>query len=44
MAKQNGAQSVVVVSGRRIVHSTGTGKTNIDELKMKRFGKKSSKS
>ena len=33
MAKQNGAQSVVVVSGRRIVHSTGTGKTNIDELK-----------
>ncbi len=33
MAKQNGAQSVDVISGRRIVHSTGTGKTNIEELK-----------
>lgn len=33
MAKQNGAQSVQVVTGRRIVVSAGVGKTNIEELK-----------
>ncbi len=33
MAKQNGAQSVEVVTGRRVVVSAGVGKTNIDELK-----------
>ncbi len=33
MVKKNGAQSVDVVSGRRIVLSAGVGKTNIDELK-----------
>ncbi len=33
MAKKNGAQSVEVVAGRRIVLSAGVGKTNIDELK-----------
>ncbi len=33
MAKKNGAQSVEVISGRRIVLSAGVGKTNIDELK-----------
>lgn len=33
MAKTNGAQSVEVITGRRIVLSTGVGKTNIDELK-----------
>lgn len=33
MAKKNGAQSVEVVAGRKIVLSAGVGKTNIDELK-----------
>lgn len=33
MAKKNGAQSVEVIPGRRIVLSTGNGKTNVDELK-----------
>ena len=33
MAKQNGAQSVEKIAGRRIVLSAGVGKTNIDELK-----------
>ena len=33
MAKTNGAQSVEVIPGRRIVLSAGVGKTNIDELK-----------
>ena len=33
MTKKNGAQSVDVISGRRIVLSAGVGKTNIDELK-----------
>lgn len=33
MAKKNGAQSVEVIPGRKIVLSAGVGKTNIDELK-----------
>ena len=33
MAKKNGAQSVQIVAGRRIVVSAGVGKTNIEELK-----------
>ena len=33
MVKKNGAQSVEVIAGRRIVYSAGVGKTNIDELK-----------
>ena len=33
MVKKNGAQSVEVISGRRIVLSAGVGKTNLDELK-----------
>ena len=33
MAKKNGAQSVEVVAGRKIVLSAGVGKTNVDELK-----------
>lgn len=33
MAKVKGAQSVEVISGRKIVFSKGTGKTNVDELK-----------
>ncbi len=33
MAKVNGAQTVETIMGRKIVHSTGVGKTNIDELK-----------
>ena len=33
MAKKNGAQSVEVVNGRRIIVSAGVGKTNADELK-----------
>ena len=33
MAKENGAQSVETVAGRRIVVSAGVGKTNVDELK-----------
>lgn len=33
MAKTNGAQTVDVVAGRKIVLSAGVGKTNIDELK-----------
>nr|MBP3597853.1 hypothetical protein [Eubacterium sp.] len=33
MAKENGAQKVEVIPMRKIVLSTGTGKTNIDELK-----------
>ncbi len=33
MAKQNGAQSVEVVNGRRIIVSAGKGKTNAEELK-----------
>ena len=32
MAKQNGAQTVNPVAGRKIVYSAGNGKTNIDEL------------
>lgn len=32
MAKKNGAQTVEVISGRRIVLSSGVGRTNIDEL------------
>ncbi len=33
MVKKNGAQSVEVIPGRKIVLSAGVGKTNIDELK-----------
>ena len=33
MAKKNGAQTVDVVPGRRIVVSAGKGKTNVDEIK-----------
>lgn len=33
MAKVNGAQSVQVIPGRKIVLSKGTGTTNIEELK-----------
>lgn len=33
MAKQNGAQSVETITGRKIVLSAGVGKTNVDELK-----------
>ena len=33
MAKKNGAQSVEVVNGRRIIVSAGVGKTNAEELK-----------
>lgn len=33
MAKQNGAQTVEKIAGRRIILSAGVGKTNIDELK-----------
>ena len=33
MAEKNGAQSVEIIPGRRIVLSAGVGKTNIDELK-----------
>ncbi len=33
MAKKNGAQSVEVIPGRKIVLSAGVGKTNIEELK-----------
>ena len=33
MAKRNGAQSVEVIPGRKIILSAGVGKTNIDELK-----------
>ena len=33
MAKKNGAQSIEVIPGRKIVLSAGVGKTNIDELK-----------
>ena len=33
MVKKNGAQTVDVVAGRKIVLSAGVGKTNIDELK-----------
>ena len=33
MAKKNGAQSVEVIPGRRIILSAGVGKTNVDELK-----------
>ena len=33
MAKTNGAQTVEKIAGRKIVLSTGVGKTNIDELK-----------
>ena len=32
MAKNNGAQTIEVVAGRRIILSTGVGKTNADEL------------
>lgn len=32
MAKVNGAQSVEVIPGRKIVLSAGVGKTNVDEL------------
>jgi len=32
MAKVNGAQSVEVIPGRKIVLSAGIGKTNVDEL------------
>ena len=33
MVKKNGAQSVEVITGRKIVLSAGVGKTNVDELK-----------
>lgn len=33
MVKKNGAQSVEVITGRRVVLSAGVGKTNVDELK-----------
>lgn len=33
MVKRNGAQSVEVIAGRRIILSAGVGKTNVDELK-----------
>ena len=33
MAKKNGAQTVEVIPGRKIVLSAGVGKTNIDELR-----------
>lgn len=33
MTKVNGAQSVETIPGRKIILSTGVGKTNIDELK-----------
>ncbi len=33
MAKKNGAQTVETITGRKIVLSSGVGKTNIDELK-----------
>ncbi len=33
MAKKNGAQTVEKIAGRKIVLSSGVGKTNIDELK-----------
>ena len=33
MTKKNGAQSVDVIPGRKIILSAGVGKTNIDELK-----------
>ncbi len=33
MAKTNGAQTVEMIAGRKIVLSRGVGKTNIDELK-----------
>lgn len=33
MAMKNGAQSVEIIPGRRIILSAGVGKTNIDELK-----------
>ena len=33
MAKKNGAKSVEVIPGRKIVLSAGVGKTNVDELK-----------
>ncbi len=33
MAKKNGAQTVEVVAGRKVIVSTGVGKTSIEELK-----------
>ena len=33
MTKKNGAQTVDLIAGRKIVYSAGVGKTNIDELK-----------
>lgn len=33
MAKTNGAQTVEMIAGRKIVLSKGVGKTNVDELK-----------
>lgn len=33
MSKKNGAQTVDVIPGRKIVLSAGVGKTNVDELK-----------
>ena len=33
MAKKNGAQTVEVVPGRKVIISSAVGKTNIDELK-----------
>ncbi len=33
MAKKNGAQTVETIPGRKIVLSSGVGRTNIDELK-----------
>ncbi len=32
MKKVNGAQSVEVIAGRKVVYSAGVGKTNVDEL------------
>ena len=33
MARKNGAQTVETIAGRRIVLSSGKGKTNVDEIK-----------
>ena len=33
MAKKNGAQSVELIPGRKVILSAGVGKTNVDELK-----------
>lgn len=33
MEMKNGAQTVELIKGRRVILSSGVGKTNIDELK-----------